>query len=1390
MSQRNALNKQITLTGVSDGGRFSRTFQIQRKIREGASVICYEATHEASGRGILREFYPQSAFWHTDRDEAGQLLLNGDYAAAVDQFRSEMARYLKPYELLLQAMKEPEHRDLQTCIPAFEVYRGGDSCPDSAGTAYIFTTDPESVTFASICQTIRANPKKRPEYHLVKVLSAMISLTEGVRALHRAGLLHRDIKPGNFGFASRGSEALTDAVSLFDIDTVCAMYPLPRERVISQGFTEPEALDSRRRDYSAGCQTDIYSIGATLFSALVLTPETEAAGYVYIQEFRDQLRELLSRSALITASEGNSHPKLRGNLARVLEKCLAPREERYPNCDELLEDLHRALRYALPSHLARKHISGERWVLRDAERSLDQKREDNADLSLLYHLYDHPLYRSCPEAGELRVLVVGFGRFGQRFTDLALTLGQMCRRSLSVTVLTDDPGDKVQYLADRPELSDFFAVDAPFDEKRHYGRLMFAPVRSLEREDRQKNVDILQELIFESCDENRQPHYVFLALGEDGLNRSAAGAVWEASEDFGGPCTVSYVWEGEEPPAEDAGRIPLRIHLSARHRPGYDRLEQMAFGVHCVWNKDFGVPHAKLRAEFRDPYNYGSCVSNAVSLKYKLFSIGIDLDTLTADEAAARFAAEKKTWKQQLIWMEHRRWVTEKLCGGWRRMTDLDRCAPGDTKDKRNKRHICIVRSDPNQNLAAKFRANNYEKWDTATEAELADLDALDRLSVALHRMYVKKAAQLREKDLMGSENMESIRAMVSESREAMAAFRDWQTCVRAIATGDRGRVNLYESLTDALKQAGKAHLPGHIQEGLDRQLKAFDSVFRVILESTRHRDLKQDDVAMIDAIPGILSGRENLYLAVPFDWGDNTRVFSNVAAAAVADPVRLLWLACLDGPRSFQDLTAAAAQAAEFLNRKNLRCGVEFILGYDPRDITVDQGVWDRLKSIFGSRLRQVKALPAQSPVELAREMEGYLTQRRKAQPSLRLERNQTRLSYLLEGAQVYDRFDSYRFDAKTAGFTQTRGCADLGYLRSRAGITVSDLFSLGRSAGQSSQPEFFAEYPALWERYRRNPGAWKLLCNTLQAHSDRQDVLATLSRRNAFGPEGTQWRYLIPYGCGACGKKLLSELKTLEAVGPESTVLGYTNDACEVLIQGQGPNRTAFDAIFASHYALTDPAALRVAPVPGRGEVQVLYDDLVVKHLPVPMNRAYEFRELLRWFAGLGFVTGLREEQDTVRFTYATRQIKELMTVAGKILEVYTYHKARETGKFDDVACSYELTWEHTAVRSEFDCIVTRGFQSLFIECKARTKIDQDYYYKLSSLARQFGVNARAVLIADTLERAGSEFAPVNEMQRQRGQMLDVITVSDPHEIQNIGKTLLSILDGTYETKKQKET
>ncbi len=72
MSGRSYLKDKIMLCGESDGVTFKRTFKIVKKISEGASVICYEAYHEKSGHGILKEFYPQEAFG-VSRDKKGQI---------------------------------------------------------------------------------------------------------------------------------------------------------------------------------------------------------------------------------------------------------------------------------------------------------------------------------------------------------------------------------------------------------------------------------------------------------------------------------------------------------------------------------------------------------------------------------------------------------------------------------------------------------------------------------------------------------------------------------------------------------------------------------------------------------------------------------------------------------------------------------------------------------------------------------------------------------------------------------------------------------------------------------------------------------------------------------------------------------------------------------------------------------------------------------------------------------------------------------------------------------------------------------------------------------------------------------------------------------------------
>ena len=58
MIERSWMKKEILLCGISNGEIFRRKFQIVRKLKSGASVLCYEACHENSGNGVLTNFGP------------------------------------------------------------------------------------------------------------------------------------------------------------------------------------------------------------------------------------------------------------------------------------------------------------------------------------------------------------------------------------------------------------------------------------------------------------------------------------------------------------------------------------------------------------------------------------------------------------------------------------------------------------------------------------------------------------------------------------------------------------------------------------------------------------------------------------------------------------------------------------------------------------------------------------------------------------------------------------------------------------------------------------------------------------------------------------------------------------------------------------------------------------------------------------------------------------------------------------------------------------------------------------------------------------------------------------------------------------------------------------
>ena len=73
-------------------------------------------------------------------------------------------------------------------------------------------------------------------------------------------------------------------------------------------------------------------------------------------------------------------------------------------------------------------------------------------------------------------------------------------------------------------------------------------------------------------------------------------------------------------------------------------------------------------------------------------------------------------------------------------------------------------------------------------------------------------------------------------------------------------------------------------------------------------------------------------------------------------------------------------------------------------------------------------------------------------------------------------------------------------------------------------------------------------------------------------------------------------------------------------------------------------------------------------------------------------------------------------------------------------------------------------------------------DFYIKLVKLRTKVGVNATAVLVADTNERPDSGLLSNNTIQRKRGNQLNMVTIWDKQEIEDIGKTLLDVINGVY--------
>lgn len=182
-----------------------------------------------------------------------------------------------------------------------------------------------------------------------QVLDIGIQIARGLRAAHRKGLIHRDVKPANILFVDEQAAKIGD----FGLAAFATQNPKNESAIWgTPPYVAPERLCHQPEDV----RSDIYSLGATLFHAVAGKPPIDSS-----TTSAAELHELKQHPAELRAIA----PEVSAPTACVLQRMIAPDPmERFSSYDEVLTELDAARRaLEISSHPdSERRLSRSRFV--------------------------------------------------------------------------------------------------------------------------------------------------------------------------------------------------------------------------------------------------------------------------------------------------------------------------------------------------------------------------------------------------------------------------------------------------------------------------------------------------------------------------------------------------------------------------------------------------------------------------------------------------------------------------------------------------------------------------------------------------------------------------------------------------------------------------------------------------------------------------------------------------------------------------------------------------------------------------------------------------------------------------------------------------------------------
>lgn len=171
--------------------------------------------------------------------------------------------------------------------------------------------------------------RERGKIPEIEILPFAIQVAEGLEAARAAGLIHRDIKPGNILLDSQGSAKIVD----FGLALVTKGGSATAQEIwATPYYVPPETIEGHAEDF----RSDLYAFGATLYHALAGKPpcDEQSMATDVLRQAKKHIKPLRSAA-----------PDVSDETCAIIDKAMAyDPKARFSSYEEMIRQLTSALK--------------------------------------------------------------------------------------------------------------------------------------------------------------------------------------------------------------------------------------------------------------------------------------------------------------------------------------------------------------------------------------------------------------------------------------------------------------------------------------------------------------------------------------------------------------------------------------------------------------------------------------------------------------------------------------------------------------------------------------------------------------------------------------------------------------------------------------------------------------------------------------------------------------------------------------------------------------------------------------------------------------------------------------------------------------------------------------